>query len=273
MKAQKIVSHSVMIVIMLLYVLPLWYALNNAFKPAKEISLHPFTLSLNSATLDNIKRAYTSLHFPTAFYNSAVILALSLLILVVLGSLAAYGIVMPNSPWMNRLNTFIVAMISVPFQIAMVPLVILLKKLHLINSFLGASFVYGAMYLPFVIFLYVGFMRTIPKEMVESATMDGSGPLKTYLHIYMPLLKTITGIVVVIRGVSIWNDLLVPLIVLYKNSMYTLPLQLYIFSSSKVGQWDLVFGGTVLVCLPITILFLVFQRSFIKGIMAGGVKG
>ncbi len=269
----RIVSNSVLTAVMLFYLLPLWYALNNAFKFKENISTNPFMLTKNSFTLDNIRRAYEQLHFPTALANSTLILAMSLALLVTLGSLAAYGVVMPNNKAVRRLYIFFVALISVPPQIAIVPLVLLLKRLDLINSFIGASFVYAGMYLPFVIFLYAGFMRTIPKEIVESAAIDGCGPFKTYYHIYMPLLKTITGIVFVIRGVSIWNDLLVPLIVLYKNSMYTLPLQLYVFSSSKVGQWDLVFGGTVLVCLPITIFFLVFQKSFVKGVIAGSIKG
>lgn len=269
----QVATHLLLALVALVYLLPLWYALNNAFKFAEAISVQPFWLTKHSFTFDNIARAYGQLHFKTAFFNSALILVLSLLLLVTLGSLAAYGVILPNNRAVRRLYTFFVALISVPPQITIVPLLLLLKRLDLINSFLGVAFVYAGMYLPFVIFLYAGFMRSIPKEIVESASIDGCGPLRTYIHIYMPLLKTITGIVLVIRGVSIWNDLLVPLIVLNKNAMFTLPLQLYIFSTSKVGQWDLVFGGTVLVCLPITVFFLAFQKSFVKGVMAGSLKG
>ncbi|MBM7567580.1 carbohydrate ABC transporter permease [Paenibacillus sacheonensis] len=269
----QVATNVILALVALFYLLPLWYALNNAFKYAESISVQPFWLTKHSFTFENIARAYEQLHFKTAFFNSALILALSLLLLVTLGSLAAYGVILPNNRAIRRLYTFFVALISVPPQITIVPLLLLLKRLDLVNSFLGVAFVYAGMYLPFVIFLYAGFMRSIPKEIVESASIDGCGPLKTYIHIYMPLLKTITGIVLVIRGVSIWNDLLVPLIVLNKNAMFTLPLQLYIFSSSKVGQWDLVFGGTVLVCLPITVFFLAFQKSFVKGVMAGSLKG
>ncbi|THF77129.1 carbohydrate ABC transporter permease [Cohnella fermenti] len=273
LRKPKRLANVVMLAITLFYLLPFWYIANNAIKNADEISTHPFTLTLKSITLDNLRRAYAMLHFPTAFLNSLILLVLSLALLVSLGSLAAYGIVIPRSRFMNRLYTLLVALISVPFQITIVPLVGLLKQLGLINSFLGVAFVYAAMYLPFVIFLYVGFMRTIPRELAESSQIDGSGMLRTYLLIYMPLLKSITGIVMIVRGVSVWNDLLAPLVVLYRNSMYTLPIQLYVFSSSKIGQWDLVFGGTLLVCLPITVFFLLMQRSFVKGIMAGGIKG
>lgn len=272
-RTPRIIQNVILMFIALFYLLPLWYVVNNAFKQSDSISIHPFTLSLQSATLDNIRRAYEQLHFPEAFKNSLLLLVLSLALLVVLGSLAAYGIVVSGSRLLNKVYLFFVALISVPFQITIVPLVGLLRDLGLINSFLGVAFVYAAMYLPFVIFLYAGFMRTVPKELAESAQIDGSGLLRTYVHIYMPLLKSITGIVMIIRGVSVWNDLLAPLVVLYRNSLYTLPIQLYIFSSSKIGQWDLVFGGTMLVCLPITVFFLIFQKSFVKGIMAGSIKG
>jgi raffinose/stachyose/melibiose transport system permease protein len=258
---------------MLFYLFPLWYALNNAFKKPKFIAMHPFTLSSQSFTFDNIINSFRMLHYPIALFNSVIILILSCAMLVILGSLAAYGIVMASNKFMNNVYTLFVALISVPIQIAIVPMILVLKKLSLINSFLGVALIYSGALLPFVIFLYTGFMRTIPKELPESATIDGCGPFKSYLYIYMPLLKTITGIVLILRGVAIWNDLLVPLIVISKSSLYPLTLNLYVFTTSKVGQWDMIFGGTVLVCLPIVIFFLLFQKSFIKGVLAGSVKG
>lgn len=269
----QLAKNGFLLLVSLFYLLPLWYVVNNAFKRSDSISTRPFTLTPRTFTFDNVRNAFEQLHFPEAFKNSLILLALSLALLVVLGSLAAYGIVVSGSRLLGRAYVFFVALISVPFQITIVPLSILLRDLGLVNSFFGVAFVYAAMYLPFVIFLYAGFMRTIPKELSESSQIDGSGMLRTYFHIYMPLLKSITGIVMIIRGVSVWNDLLAPLVVLYRNSMYTLPIQLYIFSASKIGQWDLVFGGTVLVCLPITVFFLAFQKSFVKGIMAGSIKG
>lgn len=270
---KKIFLNLIMVFVSLFYLIPLWYILNNGFKKVTFISTNPFTISSKSFTFSNVLDAFRLFNYPRTFLNSLIILVLSCALLVALGSLAAYGITLANNKLMNNVYMFFVAIISVPFQIAMVPLIILLKQMILINSYLGASIVYAAMFLPFVIFLYTGFMRTIPKEMSEAADIDGCGPFKAYLYVYMPLLKTITGIVLIIRGVSIWNDLLIPLIVMYKDSMYTLPLKLSFFATSLIGKWDIIFGGTILVCLPITVFFLLFQKSFIKGIMAGSVKG
>ncbi|QGQ94772.1 carbohydrate ABC transporter permease [Paenibacillus psychroresistens] len=272
-KLNALSSNGFMMIVMLLYLLPLWYAINNGFKQKEFISIHPFTLSGQSFTFENIAQAFKLLHYPTALFNSAFILVLSCAMLVILGSLAAYGILLPNNKLMNNVYTVTVAFISIPVQIAIVPMVLALKQFHLINTFLGVALLYAGTLLPFVIFLYAGFMRTIPKELPESATIDGASSFRIYLQIYMPLLKTITGIILILRGVGIWNDLLIPLIVISKSSMYPLTLNLYVFANSKIGQWDIVFGGTVLVGLPITLFFIVFQKSFIKGIMAGSVKG
>jgi raffinose/stachyose/melibiose transport system permease protein len=269
----KIFPNIVMLIVMLFYLLPLWYIFNNAFKIEKFIATSPFTITLKTFTLNNIYNAFALFEYPKAFLNSSIILVLACTLLVILGSMAAYGITFVNNKLMDSVYIFFVALITVPFQITMVPLMELLKNMSLINTYLGAVFIYGGMYLPFVIFLYTGFMRTISKEMKEAAEIDGCGAFKAYLYIYMPLLKTITGIVLILRGVGIWNDLLVPLIALYSDSMYTLPLKLYTFASSLIGQWAIVFGGTFITCLPILILFLLLQKSFIKGIMAGSVKG
>jgi raffinose/stachyose/melibiose transport system permease protein len=259
--------------VMLFYLLPLWYAINNGFKIKEFISTHPFTLSAASFSFQNMAHAFKLLHYPTALFNSVVILILSCTMLVILGSLAAYGILLPINKFMNNVYTLTVGLISIPVQVAIVPMVLVLKEFHLVNNFLGVALLYAGTLLPFVIFLYAGFMRTIPRELAESATIDGCNSFQIYLHIYMPLLKTITGIILILRGVGIWNDLLIPLIVISKSSLYPLTLNLYVFSNSNIGQWDIVFGGTVLVGLPITLFFIFFQKSFIKGIMTGSIKG
>ncbi len=146
--------------------------------------------------------------------NSVVVLVLSCAFLISLGSLAAFGIAMANSRFMNRVYTVLVAMITLPFQLAMVPLIFMLKGLGLMNTYWGTALVYSGWFLPFVIFLYTGFIRTIPKELEEAGRVDGCGLFRSFLSIYIPLLKSVTGTVLILRGVPIWNDLLVPIITL-----------------------------------------------------------
>jgi raffinose/stachyose/melibiose transport system permease protein len=266
----------VMAVVSLLLVLPLWYVLNNAFKVEKEILRSPLVLLPRTATLDNVSKAIAAMKYPQRFLNSAVILVLSCAFLVALGSLAAFGIAMARSRLLNGIYAVLVAMITLPFQLAMVPLIFLLKALHLLNTYWGTALVYTGWFLPFVIFLYTGFIRTIPWELEESARVDGCGLLRSFLSIYLPLLKSVTGTVLILRGVPIWNDLLVPMITLTRSTLSTLPLKLYSFIGAygaAMTHWNLVFGSTFIVSVPIVLVFLFLQRYFVRGVVAGAIKG
>jgi raffinose/stachyose/melibiose transport system permease protein len=265
-----------MILLCLLLLLPLWYVLNNSFKVEKEILRNPLILLPSTATLANVSQAFATMKFPLRFMNSAVILVISCAFLMSLGSLAAFGIAMANSRLMNRVYAVLVAMITLPFQLAMVPLIFTLKGLHLMNTYWGTSLVYSGWFLPFVIFLYTGFIRTIPKELEEAGRVDGCGLLRSFLSIYIPLLKSVTGTVLILRGVPIWNDLLVPMITLSRSTMSTLPLKLYSFIGAygaSLTHWNLVFGGTFIVSFPILVVFLFLQRYFVRGVVAGAIKG
>jgi raffinose/stachyose/melibiose transport system permease protein len=266
----------VMILIVIILVMPLWYVLNNAFKVEREILLRPLLLRPAAATIDNLVRAFKAMKYPLTFMNSVITLVLSCALLISLGSLAAFGIAMARSRFLNTVYVVLVAMITLPFQLAMVPLIFLLKGMKLTNTYLGLALVYAGWFMPFVIFLYTGFMRTVPRELEEAARVDGCGLLRSFFSIYIPLLKSITGTVLILRGVPIWNDLLVPIITISRSTMSTLPLKLYSFigtPGSKAIQWSLVFGSTFITSLPIVLVFLFLQRYFVRGVAAGAIKG
>jgi raffinose/stachyose/melibiose transport system permease protein len=122
----------------------------------------------------------------------------------------------------------------------------------------------------------MNFFREVPKELEEAGRVDGCGLFRSYRSIYIPLLKSITGTVLILRGVPIWNDLLVPIITISRATMSTLPLKLYSFiasSGSSATRWNLVFGSTFLVSVPILLVFLFLQRYFVRGVVAGAIKG
>jgi raffinose/stachyose/melibiose transport system permease protein len=266
----------VMILIVLVLVTPLWYVINNAFKVEPEILRRPLLLLPSAVTLDSVIRSFATMKYPVTFMNSAIVLSVSCLFLISLGSLAAFGIAMANSRMLNAVYIVLVAMITLPFQLAMVPLIFLLKSLGLVNTYLGIALIYTGWFLPFVVFLYTGFIRTVPRELEEAGRVDGCGLLRSFISIYIPLLKSITGTVLILRGVPIWNDLLVPIITITRSTMSTLPLRLYSFvgtPGSSAIRWNLVFGSTFIVSVPILLVFLFLQRYFVRGVVAGAVKG
>lgn len=272
-RLRAVLTNGLMVLVMLFYLLPFWYVINNALKDPYYINIEPFVLRPETFTLNNLVSAFSKMDYLSTFFNSFCVLVLSCLLFILLGSMTAYGIYIGANRAFNGLYVLFVALISLPFQAAMVPLVTLLKRLHLSDSFLGLALIYASMFMPFIVFLYTGFIRTIPRELMESARIDGCGYFQAYARVYMPLLKTITGIVLVLRGVYVWNDLQVPLIVINDPSRQTLQQRLYVFAQSRIGNFDLIFAGAVIVCIPMVALFLLMQKSFIRGVMAGSVKG
>lgn len=252
---------------------PLWYVFNNAFKQQQYIYSQPYYLSPKAFTFDNITEAFRLMNYPKLFRNSSIYLVATCVILIVFGSLAGFGIGTSRSKWMSRIYVGIVMGITIPFQLYMIPMVVVLRDLGLLGTYMGPVAAYAVSSLPFVVFIYVGFMKTIPYEMYEAATVDGCGPVRTLVHIYLPLLKPVTGTVLILRGVSTWNNELIPMITIFDAKKLTLIQGIYTFISGNLTRWDLIFGATLLLALPITILFLFMQKSFVKGLTTGSVKG
>jgi raffinose/stachyose/melibiose transport system permease protein len=270
---RKIAAHVPLAIISLLVAVPLWYLLNNAFKVAKYISTEPMIITARSFTLANISNAFVALNYLRSFANSLIILAIACVLLVALGSLAGYAIGRVRSRILGAVYVVFVLTITFPFALAMVPLTVLLEKMHLANTYLGPALVYVASGMPFAVFLYTGYARTIPRELDEAAIVDGCGMFRSFLLIHLPLLRAITGTLIILRGVGIWNDLLIPILTISKARMLTLPQQLWGFLGfMRATYWDLIFAGTLLVSLPIILLFLFLQRYFTSGATAGALK-
>ena len=273
LKKKYIGTHMVLVLACIAILIPLYYVFINAFKIDLYINIKPMLFKTEYFTTENIANAWRSLKYPLALRNSAILVFLSCGMMIILGSMAGYAIAIVGSRPLRILYTVLVMLISVPFQVVMIPLVQILSALNLLNNFLGTSLVFVALALPFTIFLYTGFMRSLPRELCQAAIVDGCGMGKTYLYIYMPLMKTVTGTILIIRGTTVWNDLLVPLITFSNEKYDPLIRKLYSYCSLKFNRWDLLFAGTLLCSIPILILFLSLQRVFIRGIILGSVKG
>ena len=255
------------------FVIPIYFFIINSFKDLKAIRRQPLLITKEMFTLNSITEAWSATEYPSNFVNSILVLFISCGCLVIFGSLASFAIVRINNQKTRRLYSSIVALMTIPMQVAMIPLAWQLSVFGLIDTRGGIAVVYLAFGLPFTIFLFTGFMRTIPIELADSSTIDGCGMFQTYLLIYMPLMKTVTGTLLILRGTYIWNDILVPLLTVRRPSRTTLPMTLITLSTSRGTRWDIMFGASLLISLPIIVIFLVFQKSFISGIVAGAVKG
>jgi raffinose/stachyose/melibiose transport system permease protein len=255
-----------------LTVLPLYFVVINSFKSTRDIIRNPFIITPETFTIEAIGRSFRLLDYPRTFVNNITMLVISAALLVVFASLAGFAISTTRGRLLKGYYLLQIAVMTLPFTIAMVPLSSLMRTLNLSNNHFGTSLVYAACTLPFGIFLYVGHMKTIPKELKESAELDGCSLLKTYAFIYIPLLKAVTGAVIILRAVFFWNDFLIAFVTISKPQLLPFTVKLYGFASTRLTSFDLLFAGTLLVSIPIVIVFLSAQKYFINA-TAGAIKG
>ncbi|NOU77476.1 ABC transporter permease subunit [Paenibacillus sp. LMG 31459] len=266
------ISSLVLVVWGLIVALPLTILITVTVKSPQDLLKSPFALP-EKWMWSNFAEAWKTANLLTAFGNSLIIAVFSLFGVVLVSAFAAYPIARAKSKMVNAFYFYFISGIMIPFQLSMIPLYKLLKILHLINTHQGVIFIYIAMTIPFSIFLYTGFLKGIPKELEESALIDGCGPTRTFLTIVLPLLKPVTASIVITNSLTIWNDFLVPLLFLQAREKRTIPISIFTFTGQYNNNWAMIFSAIVLGTLPLLITFLLLQKHFIKGIVGGAVKG
>lgn len=272
-RSRNLIIHLTLSLYCLITAIPLWYVLNNSFKKEQYIYSQPYYLPPGAFTLKNITEAFKLMDYTKLFKNSSIYLIGACAIMIVLGALAGFGISVSQGKLLKRIYIAIVMCVTIPFQLYMIPLVVVMRELKILDTYIGTICAYVVVSLPFVVFIYTGFMKTIPKELYVAAAVDGCGPLMTLIKIYLPLLKPVTGTVLILRGVSTWNSEIIPIITIFEARRVNLIQGVYTFISANITRWDLTFGATLLTTLPITIMFLTMQKAFVKGLTTGSVKG
>lgn len=254
------------------YLLPTLFVLFYALKSRQETA-QSFPLALpKSIEWGNFTRAFETLNFWQTFGNTLWITACSVILIILISSMAAYAIARGATRIFNSAYVFFIAGILIPYQVIFVPMFILGRNLGFINNYWGVIFLYVATNLPMAIFIATGFMKNIPKEIEEAAAIDGASIYKTYWVIVLPMLKPVSAALAIILSLQIWNDYLLPLLFLQDNSMKTLTvMQAQLFSAFST-DFNTGFAGIILSSLPILILFLFMQRHFVKGISMGAGK-
>lgn len=253
-------------------IVPLMVLLSVALKSPAELLNNPLGWP-QQFVWSNFTDAWTGASLGQALQNSLLITGCSIIVLIIVGASAAYPLARKTGPWSNRLYTYFVAGLIVPIQLGLIPLYKEMNDLQLINTYYGAILLYVATQLPFVIFLYTGFIKTIPRELEEAALLDGAGPLRAFWTIVFPLLRPVTATAAITTSLTIWNDFFIPLLFLQRSDLQTLPLAIYSFVGEYNNNWSLIFAAVVISSLPLIVLFLALQRYFIKGIAAGALKG
>lgn len=207
------------------------------------------------------------------FLNSAEVTFISLILIVLFGSMIAYAILrLPTVMAMTVYGVFSIGMM-IPTQVNMIPMYLEMSRLGLVDSLFGLILVETAFLLPISVFIIGGFMRTLAKELLEAAIVDGANEWQLYWRIAMPLSMPAVASATIFAGVIVWNDLLFPLLLLKSNNKDTLPLALLSFSGEYQTNYPVIFAGVLLASIPMIVLYVFLQKYFIAGMTAGAVKG
>jgi raffinose/stachyose/melibiose transport system permease protein len=204
--------------------------------------------------------------------SSLIITAGSILGLIVVGSPAAYVLTRATSRWSTRTYYLFLIAILLPTQLGVVPLYVEARKLGLVGTPWGMIVIYTGMLMPLSVFLYSGFIRRLPKDYEEAATVDGASRGGVFVRIVFPLLAPATGTVSILAGLIVWNDFFTALIFLNGSKYQTLPVVMYNYVGSLVSQWNLIFAVVIVSMVPILAFYFFAQKKFIQG-YAGGLKG
>ncbi|TDF99805.1 carbohydrate ABC transporter permease [Paenibacillus piri] len=274
-KLQKIAVSAIMLLLStLIFWVPFYFVIVNSFKSstkAADMNMKwPDTLHI----IDNYKSVLTAADnmLVRAFYNSTLLTILSVVGLVIVSSLA--GFVLQRRERGKASSTFnflVLAGLMIPP--AVVPTIWVLNSVGLFKTLTGLTLVEIALHFPFCAILYKAFTATIPRDIDESAFMDGCGGLRLYTYIIFPLLKPVTSTIVIIQAVNIFNDFVNPLYFLPGSENATVQLTLYNFMSMYITSWNLLFADVVLISIPPLILFIFFNKKIVAGMTAGSVKG
>ena len=262
-----------MFIIAAVYLYPLFLVVINSFKTFSEITSNVIALP-KRPDLENFRNAVELMQYPTLFVNTLIATAIGTTGVVLLSSAAGYKLSRTKTRYSWAILILCIAPMMIPFQSFMIALVKVARSLHLTGSVYGLGIIYWGLGAPLALFMYHGFVKTVPKELDECALIDGSSTLRTFFVVIFPLLKPITVSVVVLNVMWMWNDFLLPLLVLSgaKNSQ-TLQLAAYNFFGQYKIEWNYAMAGVLLTITPAIIFYLALQKHIIKGMIAGAVKG
>lgn len=254
----------------LLWLSPFYLMIVNSFKTKREIFADTLKLP-EGFNFDNYVEAFAELDFLKTFLNSVLITVVSVVIIIVFSSMAAYALSRNKSKMSTIIFFMFVAAMLIPFQSVMIPLVTIFGKIELLNRS-GIIFMYLGFGASLSIFLYHGTLSGIPKSMDEAATIDGANRFQIFWYIIFPMLKPITVTVAILNTIWIWNDYLLPSLVINQEGMETIPLKMFFFFGEYTKQWHLALAGLTIAIIPVIIAYFFAQREIIKGISEGAVK-
>ncbi|MDU4694857.1 MULTISPECIES: carbohydrate ABC transporter permease [Paenibacillus] len=271
--AGRIVLEIAMVLLSILFLYPLFLTIINSLKSFSEVMTDVIALPKKLA-FENYSYVWEFINYPRLFLNNAVITILGLAGIVLISSIAAYKLARTKSKASSIIYFICIMPMLIPFQSIMLTVLQMAKNFHLSDSTWGLGILYWGFGAPLALFIYHGFVKGIPKEIDESATIDGASGFRLFFSVIFPLLKSVTTTIIIIDVMWIWNDFLLPLLMVNGSpATKTLTLAAYTFVGQYTSDWQYAMTAMVMAVLPSIIVFIFLQKYIVKGVVAGAVKG
>ncbi len=250
---------------------PLVFTLISSFKTMHDVLAFPPSLLPNPFIWSNYQEVLSNALFTRWIFNAFVYAGGTMILNVIFSAMAGYALGRMNFPGRNILFGLTLAVMMIPNAITLIPKFLVINTMHLNNTYF--ALILPMMAQPMTVFIMVQFMKTLPRELEESAMIDGASRVRTFFQVILPLVKPALTAVAILTFQGAWNDFQWPLVALGTQDMYTLPLGLFYFKSAHYTEYNLLLAGSMFNTIPILFLFFIFQRYFIEGALGSSVKG
>jgi len=272
-KLTNVILEVVLLIVGAFYLYPVFLVCINSVKLPQEMA-QSITAMPKDVQWVNYASVFQDISYLMLLRNTILVTVVGVIGVIVISSLAAYILNRRRTHYTKTLRAILIAPILIPFHAFMVMLLKVMVNLHLAGSVWGLGIQYWGFCTPMAIFIYYNFMDTIPKEMDESAKMDGASNLYSFFHVIFPLLRPVTVTVLVLDIMWIWNDLILPLLMVNTNvATRTLTLGVYSYIGHFVTNWDYALCAMVMSVGPSIVIFILLQKYIVDGVVAGAIKG
>ena len=252
---------------------PVFWMISSSLKPDRELFARDLTMLPINWTLQNYRNVWLNTDFPSYFWNSFKVAAISTFLSVIVSMYAAYALARIRFPGRYAYGLLLLVTQMFPHILLVIPLFIIIRNLGLFNTHAALIIAYTAFSLPFNIWLLRGFFEAIPEELEDAAAIDGASMLGTFHKVILPLAGPGLAAVTMFSFIRAWNEFLFALVFLQSHQLFTLPVGLASFQEEFTFRWDLIMAGAGIITLPVLFFFLLMQRFIVQGLLGGAVKG
>lgn len=268
--ADQVLIYVVLIAVAVVYLFPILWIIISSFKDGSELFRWPPTLWPEEPTLQNYIQAFQAGNFVQYFANSAFVTVAATIITVIINTMAGYAFAKYRFKGDTFLFVFFIATLMLPLEVLMIPIFQVIKEFHMYNSFWGLIIPPAAT--PAGVFLLRQYFLTVPKDLMEAARIDGASEVRIFVRLMLPAAKPAMSVLAIFSFLWRWNDYMWPLLVIRDTEKYTVQLALANFAGQYTVDWNSMLAMSVVTMIPVLILFLLFQKQFVKGMVTAGMK-